>query len=147
MIRPILGFALVTVLAVACQHSPSEPDQPDGITSASFVPASGTKLTPGAPVTFTATIGYHLSCSDSYTPNGGGSITLNISDQRGNELGPDVTRSVGQGPDTVTLSERINVPTAGASKIDALVIASPSALSCTLRFVSYSVSASYPVGG
>ena len=139
-------FVLGSALLVNCSgHSPSEPAGPDFLTLANITPSSGSTLSPGSGVTFTANLDYQETCVDAGLGESGGTIAMSIYDQTGKLLSPSVSKTVGNGRGSASLSGRISVPPAGVSQVDVVLTLTPAALNCLLQFQSFVVSATYPV--
>lgn len=146
-----LVFALAVALSTGCKgsHSPSEPPTgPDFIQITNLAPPDGTVLARGSSATITATVSYSESCrGDAIDLAGGGTITMDISDQTGNRLSPEVSKSVGIEQGSATLSAHVNVPATGVAQVDVTISLVPATLSCQLQeFLPLSVSVTYPVG-
>jgi hypothetical protein len=140
----VVAFALVAGLAAGCdRHSPSEPDSRDSISLASIDPPSGTRLGPGASVTFTAAVDYELR-SQSLLAGDNGTITMAIEDQDGRDLDSEVSKRVVHGRGSASLSDRLDVPATGVSQIRVVLTLIPEAVSAP---TVVSVAATYPVAG
>ena len=104
----LLVVALVAVSACGA-NSPTSPDT-DWIELNSISPPSGTVLTAGESITFTATVTCTTVNSD------GGTVALLLLDQGNRSLQtvqPHVT--LARGDQTVTLSDTITVPVSGST--------------------------------
>jgi hypothetical protein len=140
----VVAFALVAALAAGCyRHSPTEPESRDSISLVSIDPPGGTRLVPGAPVTFTAVIDYDLR-SESFLAGDNGTITMDIENQNGRDLDSQVSKRVAHGRGSTSLSDRLEVPGAGVSQIKVVLTLIPDAVNAP---EVVSVAATYPVGG
>jgi hypothetical protein len=147
MDRSRLGaLALFTLAAVAAAaggcgggQSPSAPTLPNVISIRTLAPPAGTRLTPGASVTFTATLDYMLNNA------GSAEISLVIDDQSYNVLnvGNQPTTVVSAGQGSAILTGTFRVPAAGVSQLQLLFTLTPN----TSVPVPTVAPASYPVGG
>lgn len=135
-------FILILALAAGCyRHSPSEPDQRDSISLSSITPPGGARLTPGVPATFTAVVNYDLR-SSSVLAGDRGTITMDIEDQRGNDLDTEVSKTVEHGQGSASLSDHLLVPASGVSQIRVVLTLTPDAVFGTQESL---VAATYPV--
>jgi hypothetical protein len=109
----MLSFIVsLSLLAGCASDSPAGPTT-DFISIRSIVPADGTVLTAGAPVTFTATLECTIVSAD------GGFTALVVQDQRNQSLRPGDTlapeAALRRGTTTVTLSQTITAPASGST--------------------------------
>jgi hypothetical protein len=133
---------LAAALAAGCdRRSPSEPDSRDSLSLSSIDPPSGTKLAPGATVTFTAVVDYQLR-SASVLGGDRGTLILNVENQDGRDLDTEVRKTIGHGQGSTSLSDRITVPAAGVRQIKLLVTLIPDAAGAPTLI---SEAATYPV--
>ena len=142
---PLLAIPLILIytLAAGCyRHSPSEPDERDSLSLSSMTPSSGARLTPGVPVTFTAVVNFDLRSSGILSSDGG-TIVMDIEDQRGNDLDTEVRKRVESGRGSASLSDRILVPASGVSQIKVIVTLIPDAVFASEESL---VAGTYPVG-
>ena len=133
---------LILALAAGCyRHSPSEPDQRDSISLSSITPPNGARLTPGVPATFTAAVNYDLR-SSSVLAGDRGTISMEIEDQRGNDLDTAVRKTVEHGQGSVSLSDHLVVPASGVSQIRVVLTHTPDAVFASQESL---IAATYPV--
>jgi hypothetical protein len=138
----VIPFILVFALAAGCYgHSPSESDQRDSISLSSVTPNSGARLTPGVPATFTAVVNYDLR-SSSVLAGDRGTITMDIEDQRGNDLDTAVRKTIEHGQGSASLSDHLVVPASGVSQIRVVLTLTPDAVFGSQESL---VAATYPV--
>jgi hypothetical protein len=110
----ILSISIAAAAIGSCNHSPTEPVVADSVTIVSIQPLPGTTLQAGAPVTFTATIGYDLETAPS------GFVVIVIQDQASNNLSstvPQPTVNVARGTGTVVLTDQVVIPTRLVTKV------------------------------
>jgi hypothetical protein len=134
---------LAAALAASCHwDSPSEPDSRDSLTVSSVDPPGGTRLTPGAAVTFTVQVDFDLR-SGSVLSGDDGTLILTVEDQDGRRLDTEVRKRVSHGRGSTSLSDRLTVPATGVSQARVVVRLVPDAIDASTLI---STAATYPVG-
>ena len=139
----ILGIPLLAAAITSCsKSSPTEPVfLQDSVTIVSIQPPAGTTLQAGAPVTFTATITYHLASAPS------GSVVIVISDQSARNLSSTVPQPrviVASGTGTVALTDQVVLPSSGVATVLVLFPLFVTGNTITQTFQSVSYPVSYP---
>src|SRR5258708_31306462 len=110
--------------AGCCRPPPPDPDEGASPSLSSVTPARGARLTPGVPVTFTAVVNFDLRSSGILSSDGG-TIVMDIEDQRGNDLDTEVRKRVESGRGSASLSDRILVPASVVSQLSVIVTPTP----------------------
>ncbi len=109
----------------------------DSMALATITPVQGTVLILDDPISFSATVSYALSSAAS------GRITLAVQDETGRVLqgGTPPSVQVQRGSATATLTDRVNLPARGITRVDVVLTLLPDgAAAATARVVmSYSV--------
>jgi hypothetical protein len=134
-----LALLLAAALGGGCTGQTSTaPAPPNAITIVTLTPAAGTRLAPGAAVTFSATLAYMLnnagSAEVSMVIEDQGNVVLNSGNQ------PTTVVSATQG--TATLTGALTVPAAGVTQLQVLFTLTPN----TSVPIPVVAAANYPVG-
>lgn len=138
----VLATTTLSVIVAGCGHgeSPSEPTGTESISLTNVAPPDGTKLSPGASVTVTATVSTQESCST------GGTITMTIVDQTGKALSPAVSKFTSDGRHATSFSAVFTVPKTGTSHVDVKFSLYANDLCCFLCIFQPTAGVTYPVG-
>ena len=139
----LLGIFLLAAAISSCsKSSPTEPAPlQDSVNIVSIQPPAGTTLQAGTPVTFTATITYHLASAPS------GSVVIVITDQLSRNLSSTVPlpqATVASGTGTVSLTDHVVLPTSGVATVLVLFPLFTTGNTTTQTFQSVSYPVSYP---
>jgi len=136
------SLALMMLFALRCSDSDSSPTEPeptiDSVAIETITPVQGTTLQGGSRVTFRARVRYTLATASS------GRISLIIEDQASRNISattPQPSISVTRGGQVVELTDTIDIPANGVTRVDVFVPLFPgtSTSTNTVQVVRYTV--------
>lgn len=138
----LLGLAITMLLVLGCSDGDSSPTEPeptiDSLAIETITPVQGTSLSAGSRVIFQARVRYTLATTSS------GRISMVIEDQASRDISPATpqpTIQITRGGGVVELTDTVDIPATGVTRIDVFVPLFPAGASSTntVQVVRYQV--------